>query len=46
MVYGVSMATLQAEQQQPQMSDNALMSRNMHMEIVDNECYGCVDLHT
>ena len=50
MVYGLSMATLQAERQQPQMPDDALMSRNVcyattqHnvMEIVDNECYGCV----
>jgi hypothetical protein len=48
-VYGVSMATLQAERQQPQMPDDALMSRNIivcyattqHMEIVHNECYGC-----
>ena len=47
-VYDVSMATLQAERQQPLMPDDALMSRNVcyattqHMEIVDNECYGCV----
>ena len=47
-VYGVSMATLQAKRQQPQMPDDALMSRNVcyaatqHKEIVDNECYGCV----
>jgi hypothetical protein len=47
-VYGVSMATLQAERRQPQMPDDVLMSRNVcyattqHMEIVDNDCYGCV----
>ena len=46
-VYGVSMATLQVERQQPLMPDDALMSKNVcyattHMEIVDNECYGCV----
>ena len=47
-MYGVSMATVQAEQR-PQMPDDALMSRNVcyattqGMEIVDNECYGrCV----
>ena len=46
-VYGVSTAIQQAEQQL-QMPDDALMSRNVcyattqHMEIVDNECYGCV----
>ena len=45
-VYGVSMATQRAGQSQ--MPGNALMSRNVcyattqHMEIVDNECYGCV----
>ena len=47
-VYGVSMAALQVERQQALMPDDALMSRNVcyattqHMEIVDNECYGCV----
>ena len=47
-VYGVSMATLQAKRQQPQMPDDALMSRNVcyatiqHKKIVDNECYSCV----
>ena len=47
-MYGVSMATVQAEQR-PQIPDDALMSsRNVcyattqHMKIVDNECYGCV----
>ena len=45
-VYGVSMTTVQARQ--PQMQDNTMMSTNVcyaktqHMEIVDNECYGCV----
>ena len=47
-VYGVSVAALQEERQQPQMPDDTLMSRNVcyattqHMEIVDNECYGRV----
>ena len=45
-VYGVSMATQRAGQSQ--MPGDALMSRNVcyattqHMDIVDNECYGCV----
>ena len=45
-VYGVSMATLQAGQSQ--MPDDTFMSRNVcyattqHMDIIDNECYGCV----
>ena len=48
-VYGVSMAALQAERQQPLMPDDALMSRNVcyaitqHMEIVDmNAIYSCI----
>ena len=48
--YGVAMAiqALQAGQPQMSMPDDTFMSRNVcyataqHMEIVDNECYGCV----